>query len=257
MINPVLLPLYGPLAIHWYGVMIAIGVIVFVYYTERILQQKKLLSYEQYHQLILYAIIAGIIGGKIMYIITEEPSASATDIVRFFEGGFSILGTVLGIALIMPLFLYSLNKPLAPITDICVSFVPLIQVFGRIGCFLAGCCAGTCTNVAWSVTYSHPQSLAPLGIALHPVQLYSAFLLGVIFLLLQYLRGLKLRSGTISMLYLIFISMERFFIDFWRYDRLMISWFPVLSWYQLVAISIGIVAGILLTTLYIRPHESL
>lgn len=235
MINPVLLPIVGNLAIHWYGVMIACGVMLAIYLSQNALIKSGLLTAEQYHQILVSSIIAGFIGGKLIYLITEENGALLT-ISHFFEGGFSILGTILGIALTLPFLLRKYHKPIFPILDIIVTVAPLIQCFGRIGCFIAGCCYGCKAATSLSVTYTHSLSLAPLGIPLYPIQLYSAGALFMIFIIMQISARYYHRPGYLTCLYLILLSLERFIIDFWRDDRIWTSVSSILSFHQLFAL---------------------
>lgn len=250
MINPVLLPLCGSLAIHWYGVMIALGLILFITLSQKKFDQKKLLTSEEYHTLLFYSILAGVLGGKLVHIISEwHEYQSWTEIFMFAQGGFSILGTVIAVAITVPVMLHKFQKPLLPVMDIVASYAPLIQAFGRIGCLIAGCCSGCPTTSVFSVMYTHPESLAPRFIPLCPTQLYSAAALLFIFCILWIISRTNPKAGTISVLYFILIGVERFVIDFWRDDRIFLKGDGVcslFSFHQWLALAIVLCASALL-----------
>lgn len=251
MINPILFPLYGSFAIHWYGVMVAIGVLIAIHLSEREMLQKKLLSSALYHELLFLCIITGIFGGKLVYILSEE-SWSLYSFMAFFQGGFSILGTITAIMCTLLFVLYKRNKEILPILDIIACYAPLIQAFGRVGCFLAGCCHGTATMSSFAVTYTHQLSLAPLGIPLCPTQLYSAFILGGICVFLWSLKKVIRTKGLLSCAYILSISAERFTMDFFRDDRIWTSYSSFLSFHQLFALLLGGSALVLLLFLLYR-----
>ena len=117
------------------------------------------------------------------------------------------------------MYLYCRRKKwnLIEMLDITVPGLAIAQGFGRIGCFLAGCCYGAQTDLPIGVVF--PQgSLAPAGIHVHPTQIYSSvfdFILG--FLLLYY--GKKKRvNGKVVGMYLMIYSIGRFCVEFLRND---------------------------------------
>lgn len=258
MINPILFHIYGPLSVHWYGFMIALGLLVYIFFTERLFIRYKLLNSTEFQTLVITGIVAGVVGGKFIHIVSEWSIYSSWwEIVQFFEGGFSILGTVIAVALATTCLLWYWNKPVLPVLDIAAVYAPLTQAFGRVGCFLAGCCFGCPSSLPFAVTYTHPQSLAPLYVALHPAQLYSASALFIIFCMMvavskKFLRTPGLMTGT----YLVALATERFFIDFWRADRIFLQHISFVSWHQLLALSLFIIGcGIIVSSLKRRTYE--
>ncbi|HVX00899.1 MAG TPA: prolipoprotein diacylglyceryl transferase family protein, partial [Candidatus Babeliaceae bacterium] len=92
---PVLLHLWGPFSIHSYGVAIAMGVILFILTTFKHPLRKCLMDADQFHTMIGQGILIGILGGKAGYIVAEKLfSSSLWDLFNFWQGGFSVLGSI-------------------------------------------------------------------------------------------------------------------------------------------------------------------
>jgi phosphatidylglycerol:prolipoprotein diacylglycerol transferase len=188
----------------------------------------------------MVSILAGCLGGRLLEVISEpDIYPHWYDWFSFWTGGFSVLGAILGIITIVPLYLKQINVPVLPTCDLVALYAPLLQAIARLGCFTAGCCYGTPTHNFLSVIYTNPATFAPYGIAIHPTQLYSSALLFIIFLWMYFI-GQKIlkKSGQLFVAYLILASFERFLVDFWRDERIMLNSF--LSFHQLVAIAIAI-----------------
>jgi phosphatidylglycerol:prolipoprotein diacylglycerol transferase len=102
--------------------------------------------------------------------------------------------------------------------------IALGHVIGRLGCLLAGCCYGKPTTVPWGITFTSPDAAAnvgtPLGIPLHPTQLYDAGaeLLILVLLLLTERRGRPF-AGRTFWLYMLLYAISRFIIEFYRGDE--------------------------------------
>ena len=212
----ILFEIFG-IQIKSYGLMIAIGIIAAA---SLFINKGKKRGYDEDSllNLIIFAVIGGILGGKCLFIITEikdiikEPS-----ILLNFGYGFVVYGAIGGGALAMYLYCKKKKWNLLEMLDITVPGLAIAQGFGRIGCFLAGCCYGAQTDLPIGVVF--PQgSLAPAGIHVHPTQIYSSvfdFILG--FFLLYY--GKKKRiDGKVMGMYLIIYSIGRFLVEFLRND---------------------------------------
>lgn len=212
----ILFEIFG-IQIKSYGLMIAIGIIVAA---SLFINKGKKKGFNEDHllNLIIFAVLGGILGGKGLFIITEikdilkEPS-----ILLNFGYGFVIYGAIGGGALAMYLYCKAKRWSIIEMFDMTVPGLALAQGFGRIGCFLAGCCYGAETTLPIGVEFPN-DSLAPTGIHLHPTQIYSSifdFLLG--FLLLYYSKRER-KSGKVMGLYLIIYSIGRFLVEFLRND---------------------------------------
>lgn len=225
-----LLSLYGPFAIQTFGLFIVIGIILFTILFLRDPRRKPLISSEQYYNLLTKSIIAGFIGGRLLYALSNWQSLdSFWHIFAFWEGGYSLLGGILALIAIVPWYIMKMKIQILPLLDLVSIYAPLLQSVSRIGCFFAGCCYGLplgTKSVFLPAACSH----------MHPTQLYSSFLLFLIFVFLYFL-GSKLfnKEGQITCVYLMLMSSERFLVDFWRGDREFNLLSQALSIAQLIA----------------------
>lgn len=175
----ILFDIFG-IQVKSYGLMIAIGIIVAA--TLFINKgKKKGFDEDSLLNLIIFAIVGGIIGGKGLFIITElKDIIKEPRILLDFGYGFVIYGAIGGGALAMYLYCRRKGWNIIKMLDMTVPALAIAQGFGRIGCFLAGCCYGAETTLPIGVKFPK-GSLAPAGIDLHPTQIYSSifdFLLG-------------------------------------------------------------------------------
>lgn len=216
-----LLHICGPFSIQSYGVAIASGLVLFLLLATRHPWRKTLLSQEAFFESMMMGIGAGLVGGRFLYVVQNyHEFGSLLDIFSVWDGGFAVLGSVLGILLSMPFYLRKQHIPVLPYFDLVALFAPLLQSVSRLGCFFAGCCYGKSCTLAWSVTYTDSGSLAPLGIAIHPTQLYSSLLLFCMFILFYCVLQKRItKAGQLLAAYLICAGLERFLVDFWRADR--------------------------------------
>lgn len=222
---PRILHIYGPLWVNGYGLMIGLGLLLFVFLTYNHPWRKRLLGGEEYLNTLFIGFLAAVFGGRLLFVALNWQSFSQNFFETFYPwvGGFSLFGSILAVLLIVSFYLKKLNVRALPFFDLIALHIPLLQAVARIGCFLAGCCYGVCasSNLTWAVTFTNPDGLAPLGIALHPAQLYSTGASLLIFIFLQILakKITFLRSGTILFIYLMLESVSRFTVDFFRADR--------------------------------------
>ncbi len=221
-INPEILHLVGPLSIHIYGFFVALGVGSFIGLTFNSAQRKKYISSSLYEKLLFFTIIISIIGARLVHIASEwQTYSSLQEALSIWNGGLSILGAVVAGLIGVPIFLRFHNIQIFPILDMAAVYLPLAQAIARLGCLFAGCCFGCTTDVAWAISYTHTNSHAPLNVLLHPTQLYSSLFFLALFIIMRIgASHLMAKKGRLTALYLIFSSLERFVIDFFRGDRI-------------------------------------
>lgn len=255
-----LINIYGPISIHWYGLMIFIAVIVTTYALYKDPIRRKLITKDQLFDLITLGILSGIIGGRFLFVIINIRQYSCWwQIGALWDAGFSIMGTIVGIWVALIIYVHHNKIAALPLMDLFATYAPLAQSISRLGCFLAGCCYGIQTTMPWGITYGPSYCGAPQGILLHPTQLYSAGILFVIFLVMCYLlRPICKKPGQLTMLYLIMTSGERFIVDFWRGDREYMnikSSLNILSVHQYLALCLGLVALVMLIGISVRSSQ--
>ncbi len=165
----------------------------------------------------LFCIIGAIVGAKLLYMIVEW-ERTVTDLKGvLLGGGFVFYGGLLMSFFTAWLWCRKTHTPMLPMLDIFFPGVTLFHAFGRIGCFLAGCCYGAETTSALGVIYPE-GGYAPAGIPLLPVQLFeAAFLLILTVILLTVLKRSK-TGGTTFSVYLGAYAIWRFMIEFFRND---------------------------------------
>ncbi len=207
------------ITIYWYGFLIALGAIVAISYTGY--QAKKLyhLKFEDVNTLFLILLVAAIIGGKVFYFL-ENPSYYITHLRELATGrGFVFYGSFLFTIPVMWVFFKVHKLPLFGMLDIMGITVCIVHIFGRMGCFMAGCCHGKPWDSPLAVTFSDIHSLAnPLHTALHPTQLYSATMIGVILIILLRIKKRQMFSGQVFLSYLILYATGRAIIEIFRGD---------------------------------------
>jgi phosphatidylglycerol:prolipoprotein diacylglycerol transferase len=126
--------------------------------------------------------------------------------------------------------------PLWKTADVIAPAVALGQFFGRLGCFSAGCCYGKACNLPWAVTFTNPDTLAPVGVPVDPTQIYHALGNLFIFVFLWFFRTRKKFDGQLFCLYILFYAIIRSFIEIFRGDFRGELFFGFLSVAQLIGI---------------------
>ena len=210
----------GPVHIYGYGLMIALGIFAAYYLTS--FRVKKIgVSSDTILDLTFTCAIGGILGAKVLYWITILPEilADPSVIARSFADGFVVYGGIIAGILAGYVFTRIRKLPFLVMFDMVMPAIALAQGFGRIGCFLAGCCYGVETNSHFHVVFP-ADALAPAGVPLVPTQLISSGLnfLHCAFLLL-FATKWKKADGQVAFLYLICYSVGRFILEFFRGDE--------------------------------------
>ena len=229
--------IYGPFAIQAYGTMIVLGILLGLFFIKRDKPLMQIMSFDQVLNLTTLIIIFGVIGARLLY-LAEHGTDSFHQAFAVWDGGLSVFGAVIANLIMIPLYLNYTKKPIMRVLDRIAIYVPLIHSIARIGCALAGCCYGKPKEYFLSVTYTNPDSLAPLNTPLVPVQLLSAFGLFIIFCGLYYERNIqKNKSGYLFGSYLFLTVLLRLNLDAARAAH-----HPILFWLshnQIIAIGIA------------------
>ena len=235
---------FGPFTIYGYGLMIGIGIIA-AYLTAESRAKKLKLDPDKIFGLVIWCLIFGYLGSKILFCITviDKIIADPAYILHSLQNGWVVYGGLIGG--ILGGYLYCRHKKVNFMSyfDLAVPSVALAQGFGRIGCFLAGCCYGRETSSAFGITFSH-SDFAPNGVSLIPTQEISSVLNFLNFFILITIAKKKKAEGQVGGFYLIFYSIGRFILEFYRGD-LERGNVGSLSTSQFIAI-FTLIAGILL-----------
>lgn len=208
----------GPFTVHSYGLMIALGVIAALSLGEK---RAKTLGYEDgfITSLGIWAVVGGFIGSKILYWVTILPEI-LEDVSRMKElsNGFVVYGGLIGGILTAMFYCKRKKVNFLETFDLAVPLVALAQGFGRIGCFLAGCCYGKATERAFGVVFRN-SLYAPNDVRVVPIQLVSSALDFVNFVFLTWLwKHKEKKAGVVGSAYIITYSVGRFILEFFRGD---------------------------------------
>ncbi len=257
----------GPLTVHWYGVMMALGFLAgllnWVALGRPLGRDFKFCS-----DLLFWIMVAGIVGARLAYVLSDLSYflAHPARIVRIDEGGLVYFGGFLGAWLVLYLFARSRRIPFFELADFVVTSLPLAHAFGRVGCFLNGCCHGAPTRCALGVTYPersmvwHRKLMSGLlgpssssSVPVHPVQLYEASFNLVLFALLVAVWRSKRRTGMVGVVYLLVYPVGRFALELLRGDhRIRLLGLSVAQWVSIVLF----VAGLILWRVLVRKPKS-
>jgi phosphatidylglycerol:prolipoprotein diacylglycerol transferase len=263
--HPILFRL-GPLTIHSYGLMMALGVALalwFIYIQAR----KQGLDAPRIIDAGFYTILISLLGAKLVLLAGRfsyfiRYPGELLSLAR--SGGVFQGGLVFGIVFAL-LYFRRRKIPTWPVADLAGPALALGHAFGRIGCFLAGCCYGReCSSppgVAFHSQYAHDLTGIPLENPLHPVQLYEALLNFLNFLVLFAILRRKKFDGQVFAFYIINYSIIRFITEYFRGDHeenafLLKGASPALSLTlpQFFCI-VGLAAGLLLL-LFMKKREA-
>lgn len=229
----------GPFTVYGYGTMIALGVLA-AYLTAEYRARKQKLPYEHVFFLVIWCVIGGFAGAKLLFWITEWKRLLADPgfAIRTFGDGFVVYGGILGG--ILTGYIYCRIKKLVFLQffDLVMPSIALAQGIGRIGCLLAGCCYGKETDSFLSITFQN-SDFAPNGVTLIPTQIYASLLDFLHFGILLFIARRKKADGEVAACYLLFYSAGRFILEFFRGDLIRGS-VGILSTSQFISIFTGI-----------------
>ena len=238
----------GSFFLPTYGTLVAIGFLTALWITMRLARRAGLPA-EPVTNLAIYCALAGLLGAKLFMILFDfkeywhDPrsilSLSTLQAAGVYQGGLLLA--------VLTAIVYMRRNHL-PALETCDVFAPGIaagHAIGRIGCFAAGCCWGTECRLPWAVTFKNPEAArlvgVPLGVPLHPTQLYESFAEALIFWFL-YRRIYKPHAtGEIIGLYLVLYSTVRFLVEFVRYhEQGLYFGLSLTQWISLVSLAVGL-----------------
>lgn len=239
----------GPISLHWYGIMIGLGVLTAVIYASRELKRLGK-SPDPLYDMGFWMILSGVLGARLYYVILqwELYSSNPVEIFQIWRGGLAIHGALIGGFLAF--YAYCKIKKLNWLffADLLVPGVILAQAFGRWGNFFNNEAFGLPTNLPWKLFI--PEAFRPeeyeTNEFFHPTFLYESLwnLLGFFILALLFRKIYKKetvsRSGLIFSSYLVFYSFGRFFIEWLRTDSLLVGPLRAAQLVSIILFIIGI-----------------
>jgi phosphatidylglycerol---prolipoprotein diacylglyceryl transferase len=215
-IDPVLVTI-GGLKIHWYGIMIAIGLYVAIQVALREATRRGI-SRDQLMNVALLAAVLGIIGGRLYYVVQNNPSFYVhhpAEIIAVWQGGMAFFGAMVGGALAVAISSWRWHIPFWSLLDVGAIGMTIGQAIGRIGNIINGDIVGYKTN-GWGFEYTNPNTFGPLNVPVQPASLYELLISLALFVLLWNLRTRVHPAGMLAMIYIVLYSVSQFFIFFLR-----------------------------------------
>ena len=212
--DPVALEIFS-LEIRWYSLAYIFGIILGWILAKKLFIQDIEVK-NKFDDYLTYLIIGIILGGRLGYIIIYNLSFyinNPLDIFKIWQGGMSFHGGLIGVIFASIIFAKKNNQNSFLYMDIVALVAPIGLFFGRIANFINSELYGTITNVPWAVTFIQVDNLPR-----HPSQLYEALLEGLFlfFILIYFRKKFMNKPGVISGIFLIFYSILRFFVEFFR-----------------------------------------
>ena len=230
--NPVLTTIFG-IEIKWYSFLILIGILIGIFLVEKEAKKQKI-STEDIFNMCFYAIIFGILGARLYYVIFNISyyKYNLLEIFEIWNGGLAIHGGLIAGALTV--FIYAKKKHLncLRLLDLCVPSVILAQAIGRWGNFFNSEAHGFATTLGFLRDLHIPEFVIN-GMKIDGVYYLPTFYIEFLwclfgFVVLLIVRRLKYQKiGTLTCLYVMWYSFGRFFIEAWRTDSLMFGGFKV------------------------------
>ena len=231
--------LFGLPFLHSYGLMIALGVMASLCFVKRICLRTGR-SYDAVVNLVMLMLFAGLIGARTWHVVEfwheEFAGKPLFDVFKVWSGGLVFHGGFIGAFAVLPIWCRVTKTPFLETADLLATILPLAHGFGRIGCFLFGCCYGIhlpeTSPFAW-LQLRFPTSAGASGahgLPVLPTQLFEAAALFLFFVvLLRLLRQHeKTHPGLVAGVYLLGAAFIRFTVEFLRDDpRSMFGWMSI------------------------------
>ncbi len=213
----------GPFTIYSYGLLVALAFLAALLLASR-LAQRAGLDPDRVASLGVYVAVAAIAGAKVFLVLSDwryyaRNPAQILSLGTLQAGGVFFGGLVAAL-LVAAWYMRRAGLPALRTADTFAPAIALGHSIGRVGCFMAGCCWGRHANLPWSVTFTKPLAHelvgVPLGIPLHPAQIYESIAELIIFGILWLRVRRPHREGSIIGLYLVLYSAFRFCVEFVR-----------------------------------------
>jgi phosphatidylglycerol---prolipoprotein diacylglyceryl transferase len=264
----------GPFALRWYGLLMAIAIIVGAQIASWEIQRRGQKS-DDFWDMLLWVLIPAFIGARLYYVFIQSPRtpegigrylANPIEILQIWSGGIHIFGAFIMGGIALWLFTRIRHLPLLIYLDAIALGLPLAQAIGRWGNFINQELYGPPTTLPWGLRIDLDHRIPPYNnwavypesVRFHPLFLYESIWNLVGFGLLFWISrrfNHQLQDGDIALLYLIWYPLGRFFIEFLRTD----SWFFPSTPFNIVHIlcAIAIIGSAIALYLRRRKPEAL
>lgn len=209
------------LSVYAYGLMIALGVLAAFIVVLR-LSRPMNLNADDLSSLFMWVFAASFVGGRLFFYLEDIQRylKNPSEMLRISGGGFVFYGSLLFAVPVIAWWLKRRNIAFRPFADILAVAGPVVHSFGRVGCFMAGCCHGSeCLNPAIGVMFTDPESMAPKNVLLYPTQLFDIGVNLIILMVIVFLWKRKQFAGQLFLIYLTMYAVGRSIVEMYRGDE--------------------------------------
>jgi phosphatidylglycerol---prolipoprotein diacylglyceryl transferase len=257
-IDPVLVTI-GGLKIHWYGIMIALGLYAGIQVALRDAPRRGI-NRDQLMNVALLGAVLGILGGRLYYVVQNNPSFylhHPAEIIAVWQGGMAFFGAMFGGALALGISAWRWRMPFWSLLDVGALGMAIGQAIGRVGNIINGDIVGYRTN-GWGFEYTNPNTFGPANVPVQPASLYELLISLALFLFLWNLRKRIHPEGMLAMIYIVLYSISQFFIFFLRDNVVILGGLKQAQVTSLVviALTLPLIAYLLRKEPLARPPEN-
>jgi phosphatidylglycerol:prolipoprotein diacylglycerol transferase len=216
-----------------WGLMLVVGFLVAIWVASRLFKQRGMSS-EHAINITFWVFIASVIGARLFFLIPRvgDPAynlAGPAQWIAVWDGGMVFYGGLLGGILATLIYAKVQRLQVRDVLDIAAVGLVIGYAFGRIGCFLNGCCYGTPTDLPWGVVYPPTAPIWTeqnyhMGTPVHPTQLYDSLLHFIFFFVLLWTYR-RFSKGVTMLTYIAIYIVSRFSLEFIRADNPIVFWF--------------------------------
>lgn len=208
----------GDFAVHAYG---GLGSLAFLVGALIVLVRGKALGIapERMADLLFWTGILSLLGARLTYLAQNpEQIHGLVSFVDLRGGGLVFYGAFIVGLPVASLLMRWFHMPFYGVWDVLATAMPIAHGISRVGCFAAGCCYGTPTDVPWAVRFTDPLTVAPRDVLLHPTQLYEALWLFLVGAVVNVFYARKRFHGQVMLLYLSLYALGRSVVEVFRGD---------------------------------------
>lgn len=227
-INPVIMSV-GPLSVNWYSLSYVVGIILGWIYILRIIKFDSSCGVTKEHidDFVTWVMVGIIVGGRLGYVLFYDPAkyfTNPTEIFKTYLGGMSFHGGLIGYISAAFLFARSRKISFLSLTDLSAAATPIALFLGRIANFINAELYGRITDVPWAVVFPGSDYMPR-----HPSQLYESALEGFVLFWILYIATFRFNAlqkrGMLSGLFLVFYTIFRGFVEFFREPDIQVGFF--------------------------------
>jgi len=261
------IPIFGGLSIFGYGTMLVLAFLSstwLAWWRAR----RECLDSEVILDMAFWVFLVGMVGARVFYCIEYwgVEIKNWWEVFQYWKGGIVFYGGLIGATVAFFIYRRSHPFPLRPYMDVLAPSIGIGIMFGRLGCFLNGCCYGHVAQLPWAVSFPkpsppwdhhHTMGMIPEGaiqsLPIHPTQIYSAIDGLVLLLLLSAFFPLRRRDGEVMGLLMVTYPISRFLIEFLRNDEG--TFFAGLTISQNISVALFLVGLAFWAWLFKQPDE--